>query len=178
MSALRAEYMKARTVYIGLGSNLGDRVVNLREAGQRLGAVVKIEKASQLYVAAPMGYVHDDAFVNAVIRGTTTLKPLELLQIMQAIESAMGRRSGVQYGPRPIDLDLLFYEAVQMETRKLTVPHPRIAQRAFVLKPLAEIAPQFMHPVLYYTISQLLQDAEEVDQVQIYQPDNQHVLAS
>ena len=90
----------------------------------------------------------------------------------------MGRRSGVQYGPRPIDLDLLFYEAVQMETRKLTIPHPRIAQRAFVLKPLAEIAPQFMHPVLYYTISQLLQDAEDVGQVQIYQPDDQLVRAN
>src|SRR3954468_11597475 len=173
MNGLRAEYMKARTVYIGLGSNLGDRVANLREAGQRLGAVVRIENASQLYVAAPLGYVRDDAFVNAVIRGTTTLKPLELLEMMQAIESAMGRRSGVQYGPRPIDLDLLFYEAVQMETRKLTVPHPRIAQRAFVLKPLAEIAPEFMHPVLYYTISQLLQDADDVDQVQIYQPEMQ-----
>jgi len=173
MNALRAEYMKARTVYIGLGSNLGDRVVNLREAGQRLSAVVKIEKASQLYVAAPMGYVRDDAFVNAVIRGTTTLKPLELLQIMQAIEAAMGRRPGVQYGPRPIDLDLLFYEAVQMETRKLTIPHPRIAERAFVLKPLAEIAPGLMHPVLYYTISQLLQDADDVDQVHIFQPDRQ-----
>ena len=108
--------MKARTVYIGLGSNLGDRVVNLREAGQRLSALVRIENASQLYVAAPLGYVRDDAFVNAVIRGTTTLKPLELLEMMQAIEAAMGRRSGVQYGPRLIDLDLLFYEAVQMET--------------------------------------------------------------
>ncbi len=165
--------MKARAVYIGLGSNLGDRVANLREAGHRLSALVRIENASQLYVAAPLGYVRDDAFVNAVIYGTTTLKPLELLEMMQAIEAAMGRRSGVQYGPRPIDLDLLFYEAVQMETRKLTVPHPRIAQRAFVLKPLAEIAPEFMHPVLYYTISQLLQDAEDVDQVQIYQPDLQ-----
>ena len=178
MNALRAEYMKARTVYIGLGSNLGDRVVNLREAGQRLSALVRIENASQLYVAAPLGYVRDDAFVNAVIRGTTTLKPLELLEMMQAIEAAMGRRSGVQFGPRPIDLDLLFYESVQMETRKLTIPHPRIAQRAFVLKPLAEIAPEFMHPVLYYTISQLLQDAEDVDQVQIYQPDQQLARAN
>src|SRR3954452_10296109 len=178
MNALRAEYMKARTVYMGLGSNLGDRVANLREAGQRLGALVKIEKASQLYVAAPMGYVRDDAFVNAVIRGTTTLKPLELLEMMQAIEAAMGRRSGVQYGPRPIDLDLLFYDSVQIETRKLTIPHPRIAQRAFVLKPLGEIAPNLMHPVLYYTISQLLQDAEDVEQVQIYQPDHQLVRAS
>ena len=176
-NALRAEYMKARTVYIGLGSNLGDRVIHLREAGQRLSALVRIEDASQLYVAAPLGYVRDDAFVNAVIRGTTTLKPLELLEMMQAIEMAMGRRSGVQFGPRPIDLDLLFYESVQMETRKLTVPHPRIAQRAFVLKPLAEIAPEFMHPVLYYTISQLLQDAEDVDQVQIYHPDQQLVRA-
>ena len=112
--------------------------------GTNAGALVKIENASQLYVAAPMGYVRDDAFVNAVIRGTTTLKPLELLEMMQAIEAAMGRRSGVQFGPRPIDLDLLFYEAVQMETRKLTVPHPRIAQRAFVLKPLAEIAPALL----------------------------------
>jgi 2-amino-4-hydroxy-6-hydroxymethyldihydropteridine diphosphokinase len=178
MNAGRHEYMKARTVYIGLGSNLGDRVACLREAGHRLGALVRIENASQLYVAAPLGYVRDDAFVNAVICGTTTLKPLELLEMMQAIEAAMGRRSGVHYGPRPIDLDLLFYEGVQMETRKLTVPHPRIAQRAFVLKPLAEIAPNLMHPVLYYTISQLLQDADDVDQVQIYQPDYQLARAN
>ena len=163
--------MKESTVYIGLGSNLGDRVANLREAGHRLSAIVKIERASQLYVAAPLGYVHDDAFVNAVICGTTTLKPLELLEMMQGIESAMGRRPGVQYGPRPIDLDLLFYASIQMETRKLTIPHPRIGQRAFVLKPLAEIAPNLMHPVLYYSIAQLLQEAEDVEQVQIYQPE-------
>jgi 2-amino-4-hydroxy-6-hydroxymethyldihydropteridine diphosphokinase len=177
MNALRAEYMKARTVYIGLGSNLGDRVAHLREAGQRLSAIVRIENASQLYVAAPMGYVRDDAFVNAVIRGTTALKPMELLEMMQAIEAAMGRRSGVQYGPRPIDLDLLFYESMQMETRKLTIPHPRIAERAFVLKPLVEIAPNLMHPVLYYTVSQLLQDADDVEQVQVYQPEQQLVRA-
>ena len=178
VNALRVENMKPGTVYIGLGSNLGDRVTHLREAGQRLSAIVKIERASQLYVAAPLGYVRDDAFVNAVIRGTTTLKPMELLEMMQAIEAAMGRRSGVQYGPRPIDLDLLFYDAVQIETRKLTIPHPRMAQRAFVLKPLAEIAPDLMHPVLYYTISQLLQDAEDVEQVQIYQPEQQLARAT
>ena len=165
--------MKTSTVYIGLGSNLGDRVANLRLAVQRLSAIVKIEKASQLYVGGPLGYGRDDAFVNAVIKASTTMKPMELLEMMQAIEIAMGRRSGVQYGPRPIDLDLLFYDAIQIETRKLTVPHPRIPQRAFVLKPLAEIAPNLMHPVLYYTVSQLLQDTEDADQVQIYTSESQ-----
>lgn len=163
--------MKLSTVYIGLGSNLGDRVAYLREAVQRLSAIIKIEKASQLYVAAPLGYVRDDAFINAAVCGKTTLKPLDLLELMQGIESSMGRRPGVQYGPRPIDLDILFYDAVQMETRKLTIPHPRIAQRAFVLRPLVEIAPNLMHPVMYYTVSQLLQDAEDAHQVQIYTPE-------
>ena len=162
--------MKLHTVHIGLGSNLGDRVSCLREAVQRLGAFVAISKASQLYVAAPLGYVRDDAFINAVVAGTTTLKPLELLQAMQDVEAAMGRRPGVQFGPRPIDLDLLFYDAVQINSRKLTVPHPLLHQRAFVLKPLAEIAPNLMHPVMYYTISQLLQDAEDAEQVQVYSP--------
>jgi 2-amino-4-hydroxy-6-hydroxymethyldihydropteridine diphosphokinase len=161
--------MKVSTVYIGLGSNLGDRVAHLREAVQRLSAIVKIEKASRLYVAAPLGYVRDDAFINAVVQGKTTLKPMELLEMMQAIEAAMGRRSGVQFGPRQIDLDMLFYDAVQIETRKLTIPHPLLAQRAFVLRPLAEIAPNLMHPVLYYTVSQLLQDAEDANQVKVFQ---------
>jgi 2-amino-4-hydroxy-6-hydroxymethyldihydropteridine diphosphokinase len=165
--------MKVSTVYIGLGSNLGDRVAYLREAVQRLRAIITIEKVSRLYVAAPLGYVRDDAFVNAVMQAKTTLKPIELLEMMQGIEMAMGRRPGVQFGPRPIDLDMLFYDAIQMETRKLTVPHPLIPQRAFVLKPLSEIAPNLMHPVLYYTVSQLLQDADDADQVQIYSPEMQ-----
>lgn len=165
--------MRVSTVYIGLGSNLGDRVANLREAANRLRAIVTIEKASQLYVAAPLGYVRDDAFVNAVIQAKTTLKPMQLLEMMQAIEIGMGRRPGVTYGPRPIDLDLLFYDTIQIETAKLTVPHPRIAQRAFVLRPLAEIAPNLMHPVLFYTVSQLLHDVEDAEQVQLYKSDQQ-----
>jgi 2-amino-4-hydroxy-6-hydroxymethyldihydropteridine diphosphokinase len=165
--------MKTSTVFIGLGSNLGDRVAYLREAVQRLRAIVKVEKVSQLYVAAPLGYVRDDAFVNAAMQAKTTLKPMQLIEMMQAIEVSMGRRPGVQYGPRPIDLDLLFYDLIQMETRKLTIPHPLIPQRAFVLKPLVEIAPNLMHPVLYYTVSQLLQDTDDADQVQIYTPEPQ-----
>jgi 2-amino-4-hydroxy-6-hydroxymethyldihydropteridine diphosphokinase len=168
--------MKEHSVYIGLGSNLGDRVDNLRDAVHRLGSLIRITQVSQLYVAAPLGYVRDDAYINAVLHGATTMTPMDLLGMLQSIEVAMGRRPGVQFGPRPIDLDILFYDSIQMETLKLTIPHPRLAERAFVLKPLADIAPNLMHPVLYYTILQLLTDAEEADQVQIYDPQHEAVF--
>jgi 2-amino-4-hydroxy-6-hydroxymethyldihydropteridine diphosphokinase len=162
--------MKPQRAYIGLGSNLGDRVGFLRDAVRRLGAVLEVERVSNLYVAAPLGYVRHDAFINAVLQGMCTLKPMELLKQLQEIERAMGRRMGVEYGPRPIDLDLLMYGSMQMETLELTIPHPRLPQRAFVLKPLAELAPNLMHPVLYYTVGQLLQDVGEAEQVKLYDP--------
>lgn len=162
--------MKPQRVFIGLGSNLGDRVANLREAVRRLGAVLAVERVSNLYVAAPLGYVRHDAFINAVVQGATAVKPMELLRDLQQIERAMGRRIGVEYGPRPIDLDILLFGSMQMETLELTLPHPRLAQRAFVLKPLAELAPDLMHPVMYYTMAQLLQDVDDADQVQLYEP--------
>jgi 2-amino-4-hydroxy-6-hydroxymethyldihydropteridine diphosphokinase len=163
--------MKPQTVFLGLGSNLGDRTAYLRDAVHRIMAFLTIERVSQLYVAAPLGYVRDDAFVNAVVKATTELKPLELLHALRDVEHSMGRRRGVHFGPRQIDLDILFYGAAQIESLELTIPHPRLPQRAFVLKPLAEIAPDFMHPLLYYTIEQLLQDVDDADQVQIYQPE-------
>lgn len=169
--------MKEHEVYIGLGSNLGDRVAYLREAVHRLGAIIQIEQVSRLYVAAPLGYVRHDAYINAALHGKTTLTPVDLLGMLQSIETAMGRRPGVQFGPRPIDLDILFYDSIQMETYKLTIPHPRLPQRAFVLRPLADIAPDLMHPMLYYTVSQLLGDAEDANQVQLYDP-NQAGLAN
>jgi 2-amino-4-hydroxy-6-hydroxymethyldihydropteridine diphosphokinase len=162
--------VKPQTIYLGLGSNLGDRVAHLREAVTRLQAILTVERVSQLYVAAPLGYVQDDAFINAVVKGTTALKPMELLHELRDIERSIGRRRGVQYGPRPIDLDILFYGMIQIESLELTIPHPRLTQRAFVLKPLAEIAPDLMHPVLYYTVEQLLQDVDDAEQVQLYDP--------
>jgi 2-amino-4-hydroxy-6-hydroxymethyldihydropteridine diphosphokinase len=167
--------MKEHSVYIGLGSNLGDRVANLRDAVHRLGSIIHIEQVSRLYVAAPLGYVRHDAYINAALHGKTTMTPIDLLGMLQSIEVAMGRRPGVQFGPRPIDLDLLFYDSLQMETYKLTIPHPRMAERAFVLKPLADIAPDLMHPVLYYTVSQLLADTEDVEQVRLYDPQHASV---
>jgi 2-amino-4-hydroxy-6-hydroxymethyldihydropteridine diphosphokinase len=168
--------MKEHSVYIGLGSNLGDRVAYLRDAVHRLGAIIHIEQVSQLYVAAPLGYVRHDAYINAALQGKTTMTPMDLLGMLQSIEVAMGRRPGVQFGPRPIDLDLLFYDSIQMETYKLIIPHPRMAERAFVLKPLADIAPDLMHPVLYYTVSQLLADTENAEQVRVFDPQHESVF--
>jgi 2-amino-4-hydroxy-6-hydroxymethyldihydropteridine diphosphokinase len=162
--------MKPQRVFIGLGSNLGDRVANLREAVRRLWPAVTVERVSNLYVAAPLGYIRDDAFINAVVQGTAVIKPRELLSELQQIERAMGRRIGVEYGPRPIDLDILLFGMMQMESLELTIPHPRLAQRAFVLKPLAELAPELMHPLLYYTVGQLLQDVDDAEQVKLYRP--------
>src|SRR3954447_8517184 len=111
-----AHAMKEHSVYIGLGSNLGDRVAYLREAVRMLGAIMQIKQVSRLYVAAPLGYVRDDAYINAALHATTMATPIELLGQLQEIEFAMGRRRGVQFGPRRIDLDLLFYDMIQMET--------------------------------------------------------------
>ncbi len=164
--------MKKHQVYIGLGSNLGDRVNYLRDSIQQMGDIINVEKVSRLYVAAPLGYVRHDAFINAAIQGTTELRPMDLLKGLQQIERDMGRLPGVQYGPRPIDLDILFYDSIEMETLNLTIPHPRLAQRAFVLRPLVDIAPKLMHPVLYYTVSELLQDADDANQVKLYEQQN------
>jgi 2-amino-4-hydroxy-6-hydroxymethyldihydropteridine diphosphokinase len=163
---------RSTTVYIGLGSNLGDRVAKLREAVVRLSQVIDVTRVSRLYVHAPLGYVSEDAFINAVVEGRTVLKPMDLLAELQKIEHAMGRRRGIQHGPRPIDLDILFYGATQLDSIELTIPHPRLAGRAFVLKPLAELVPDLMHPVLYYTVTQLLADADDADQVKLYEPGN------
>ena len=161
--------MQGHKVYIGLGSNLGDRVAHLREAVRQVQNIMTVDKVSQLYVAAPLGYVRNDAFINAALSGYTQSKPMDLLVQLQAIERKLGRRR-VQYGPRPIDLDILFYGALEVDAPGLSIPHPRLADRAFVLKPLVDIDPKLMHPVLYYTVSQLLHEAEDADQVHVYTP--------
>lgn len=166
------QMMRQHDVYIGLGSNIGDRIASMREAAVRLRKILDIIKVSNLYVAAPLGYVRDDAFINCAVHGRTLLAPADLLRELQVIEQAQGRQPGVQFGPRPIDLDILFYDSIQLDTPLLKIPHPQIPHRAFVLKPLAEIAPKLVHPALYYTVAQLLQDADDVQQVQLYIPSN------
>lgn len=137
------------TVYLSLGSNLGDRATNLRIALERLhGPALRIEKVSRFYETAHVGAAKNPVprYLNCVVRVTTEMQPFDLLEYTQAIERAGGRVPGQPWDPRPIDIDVLMYNGVTLKTERLTLPHPRMGERAFVLVPLLEIAPELILP--------------------------------
>ena len=143
-------------VYLGLGSNLGDRKANLEKALQLLGERLQIEQVSSIYETEPVGYAEQPMFLNAVCRAETELGPLQLLSLIKGIEATLGRVPSFTNGPRSIDVDILFYNDFCMETADLTIPHPKIKERAFVLIPLLEIAPQLVHPISGESIKELV----------------------
>ncbi|HUF77024.1 MAG TPA: 2-amino-4-hydroxy-6-hydroxymethyldihydropteridine diphosphokinase [Longimicrobiales bacterium] len=128
-------------VFVGLGSNIGDPASNLREATERLARDMVIQKVSSAYWTEPVGLREQPFFLNAVVRARTELAPREALAVLKRIEGAMGRQREVPLGPRIIDLDLLLYDDLELDEPGITLPHPRMDDRRFVLAPLAEIAP-------------------------------------
>ena len=133
-------------VYLGLGANMGDRQANLERAVELLGERLRIEKVSSVYETEPVGYEEQPSFLNAVCRVETDIGPLQLLSLVKGIEASMGRVPNFSNGPRPIDIDIILYDDLVMVDPELTIPHPRMAERAFVLVPLMEIAPDLIHP--------------------------------
>ena len=148
-------------VYIALGSNLGDRLGNLQASVQALQPSVRILDCSPVYETPPWGYLDQPAFLNQVVKGETDLSPRELLDLLKRVETAMGRQKTIQNGPRLIDLDFLFYDNLVLDTPQLTIPHPRMAGRGFVLVPLADLAPDLRHPTLGVTMREMLNHADQ-----------------
>ena len=147
---------------IALGSNLasrfGDREANLWEAVERIRELGEVKAVSSSYDTEPVGYLDQPRFLNAALVLETSLEPSELMRALLGVELAMGRErvGAVAKGPRVIDLDLLLYGQVVMNTTELTLPHPEMMERRFVLEPLAEIAPGMVHPVLGLTVGEML----------------------
>ena len=148
--------------YLGLGSNLGDRRANIDEAVRRLGETggVTVTKASSIYETKPVGGTQQPDFLNAACEVETELSPRELLREAQRIEREMGRVRTVRWGPRNIDIDILLCGDTVIDGDALTVPHPRLTEREFALRPLAEIAPNVIHPVAKREISVMWRDVE------------------
>jgi len=152
-------------VYLGLGSNMGNRQDNLGEALGFLSQRLRVEKVSSVYDTEPVGNTNQPRFLNLVCQVYTRLAPKELLTLVKGIESKLGRALSQSNAPRPIDIDILFYGDQVIETPELVIPHPRLAERAFVLVPLAEIAPDFRHPVIGKTVNELSRGLTETQGV-------------
>jgi len=164
-----AAAVNPKTVYIALGSNLGNRAAMLARAVEAMNASgIRVTRQSSLYITEPVEAPGQPWFLNAVAEAETSLLPKQLLHALLKIERDLGRRRITPHGPRTIDLDILFYGSSVVRSRELQVPHPRLAQRRFVLVPLAQIAAEFRHPSLHKSVAQLLAETPDRSDVRLW----------
>jgi 2-amino-4-hydroxy-6-hydroxymethyldihydropteridine diphosphokinase len=148
------------TVYLALGTNLGTRQDNLAEAQANLPPAVRVLRASPVYETEPWGFADQPRFLNQVVQAETDLAPADLLAYLKQLEVELGRTPTFHYGPRLIDLDILLYDDQQIETPDLTIPHPHMAERAFVLIPLNDLAPQLVIPGTGKTVEEIVKEKD------------------
>ena len=144
------------TVYIALGTNLGDRLANLHAAIESMPPEIHVLAESHVYETPPWGYEDQPAFLNMVLKTETDLEPEALLKYLKQLEVELGRKQNFRWGPRLIDLDILFYDDLVLDSPSLVIPHMRLHERAFVLVPLMDIAPELIHPVFKRNVRELL----------------------
>jgi 2-amino-4-hydroxy-6-hydroxymethyldihydropteridine pyrophosphokinase len=159
--------MKEHIVYLALGSNLGDRLANLKEAIAALPPQMEVKAKSSVYETPPWGYENQPKFLNQVIKAQTYLDPEPLLKHLKRLEVALGRKESFPNGPRLIDMDILFYDDLVLNRPSLVIPHPRLHERGFVLLPLMDIAPDLIHPVNKKSVREMAAgcDAREIEKV-------------
>lgn len=164
--------MKQHTAYLLLGSNIGDRQQHLATALRKIGDKVGlIQKVSSTYQTQPWGVTNQDDYLNMAVQISTSLTPEVLFERIKVIETAAGRISMVQNAPRTLDIDILFYEQLVMSSEHLTIPHPRLHLRRFVLIPMVDIAPHFIHPVFKKSMQALLDECADDKTVKKYPPE-------
>jgi 2-amino-4-hydroxy-6-hydroxymethyldihydropteridine diphosphokinase len=151
--------------FIGIGSNLGSRIENCNKALHEISNFARISAVSSIYETEPVGKEDQPDFINCVAKIETDLSPYRLLASLRSVENTLGRRRTEKWGPRIIDLDIIFYDGLLIESDELAIPHPRAHLRGFVLEPLCEIAPNFIHPVFKVSISTLLHELKDAKRV-------------
>lgn len=155
-------------VFLGIGSNLGDREENLAQARDSIESFAQIEAVSPVYETDAWGYEEQPAFLNQVIHIKISLSPQALLRRIKRIEKDLGRKKSFRWGPRLIDIDILFFADYIIESASLTIPHKELHKRAFVLVPLADIAPDFVHPVFNQTVSALRDTLADLEGIRLW----------
>ena len=158
--------MKEHIVYLALGTNLGDRLANLKQAIVSLTPQMEVKAKSSVYETPPWGYEDQPKFLNQVVKVKTYLEPEALLKHLKRLEVALGRKESFPNGPRLIDIDILFFDDAVLNTPSLVIPHPRLHERGFVLLPLMDIAPDLVHPISKKSVSEMVVECD-VSEIQL-----------